>query len=210
MANVRYRLGGGKSYNYQQDVLLDTSLSLSVSFTADVADAESAGLVPYYRSAIGSSDAFFQSLIDRGFEFNRSNIEPTIGENRDNQYSAWTETYNRIRESKELHDIQIGLNFPVWRLRFFNLMDYEQYGEERRMRQAYGYTPVSGSLSARVKTDPGPWQSWFLNGYNENKVIIDGATSARTWEAGEEVWYINLSWKAYDLDYIPRFKEIWS
>lgn len=210
MPNVRYRLGASKSYNYQQEVLLDTSLVINASFTADVADAEAAGLVPYYRSAIGGSDPFFQSLINRGFEFTRSSVEPTIGENRDNEYSAWTETYSRIREKKQLHDLQITVNYPTWKLRFFNLVDYEQYGESRRMRQAYGYSPVSGALSGRVKVDPGPWDEWFLSGYNRNKIIVDNASTTEAWENGERVWYINLSWKAYELSNIPTFKEVWS
>ncbi len=78
------------------------------------------------------------------------------------------------------------------------------------MRQIYGYTPVSGSLRARLKSDPGPWTTWFASGYNPSKLIVDNIVTQKSWENNEFVWNISLNWKSYDLFSIPSFKELWN
>lgn len=206
LSNVKYYIAGNKSYSYQDSVLVDTPITLNFSFTADVLDPEAAGLVPYYRSTVGLSDLFFQNLISNNIKFISSSPEPTIGADKDNQYSSWTEVYSRIKDERDIFDTSISVSVPTWRLKFVNLIDRNNINESRRLRQSYGYTPLSGNISARLKQNPTHWSNIFEQ-YDPNTFIVDSASITEGWQNGELLYAINISWKAYDLANLPIFKE---
>lgn len=208
--NVRYQINATKTYNYQQEILVDTSININFTFYANVNNPEEHNLIPYYKSIYCEKDSFFQKLLAHNLKFSHSAVDPQHGQDRDNNHCSWTETYMRIRSQHDLHDVQIEINYPCWKIKFFDFHDYERHGESRRLRQIYGYTPVSGSLRARLKSDPGPWTTWFASGYNPSKLIVDNIVTQKSWENNEFVWNISLNWKSYDLFSIPSFKELWN
>lgn len=206
MANVRYQMSGSKTYNYQGNILNNAPITLTVAFTADVPDPESANLTPYYRTQ-GASDNFFQSILSQGnLKFLSSSIEASQGENRDNNFCSWSEVYGRIEKENDLFDTNITINVPAWRLRFVDLISDTNPNESRRLRQAYGYTPLSGSFSARTNKLVTDWRDVFMS-YNSSRFFVDNATITESWENGERIFSVNVSWKAYDLSSLPRFKE---
>lgn len=207
MPEVRYQISATKNYSYQNGILVNAPIGVNISFTANVPDPNSAGLTPYYRSSVGGSDSFFQNMIAAGgLKFVSSSVEPSLGQDRDNNYSAWTETYSRIEKEQTLFDTVINVSMPVWRLNFVNLVDHDDVTESRRLRQAYGYTVLSGSITVQSKTRPGTWKDVFQS-YDEDKFIVENATITEGWQNGELLYTVNVGWKAYDLSNLPQFRE---
>lgn len=209
MANVRYQLGAGKNYNFENNVLTTVSSTINIAFFSDVAEPVAAGLAPYYKSAEAQSDVFFLSLLAQGFVFSRFATTPNFREQGGSSYCNWSETYVKVPQQllgdNEYFDVRENISAPTWRLNMVNLVDYVGT-ETRRLRQAYGYTPLAGSFSARTRKEPSSnFKDWFLGGTDFTKIIVESASKQESFDGNELIYTINVSWKSMDLNIIPRF-----
>lgn len=197
---IKYLLSAQKSYNYNNNILSNTTISLGVTFTANVPDPEVAGFIPYYRSPDGLADEFFQNLLLHGFEFNNSQYEPALGENKDNQFCTWTETYQRIEVKKSVFDIELTINMPAWRIRFIDFID--DINESRRFRQTYGLNFLGGTINIKSNKLT-TWKDIFTNW---NEFVIDNVSTTQYWQ-NETLYNISINWKTYDLTKFPVINE---
>lgn len=207
MAVVNYQISANKGYSYNNSILTDVPLSLSFNFTADVPDPVAADITPYY--LVGSEE--FNNIIEPlELKFLNSSISSFMGADRNEDYSTWTETYARVRdgsgrEDSNIFDISMTVNMPSWKLRFFNFRNPGDANETRRLRQRYGYTPLSGSISLRSTKRIGSWRELFV--FYDDKFLISNYSITESWNGDELLFNISMSWRSYDLTSLPIFKD---
>lgn len=202
MPEVRYQMSYNKTYNFDQDVLESTNITLTFNLLG-TSPLQSDYILPWaYNNLPWVADKYdFQSY--------------TINPNRDSDvksFMSWTEvyTYSTSEEDKDIFDLRQTITMPVWRISFFEDSNKKIGGSNelvtKRLRQTFGLNPVSGTLSFKSFTKPVEDPYYYLGrtftGFNGS---IQSAVLNESTINGKVVYDMSISWTGGTVDSIPTY-----
>lgn len=198
MPDVRYQISADKAFNFDQDVLESTIITLTFNLAGTSAFQEDYNLPWAFNHLPWVAENYdFQSL--------------TIAPNRDtniNQFMTWTEVYTKSTAEENANgyfDVKKTINMPIWRISFFEennrLLGSQNVAVTKRLRQTWGLSTVTGSISLKSFS---PFSEDPYSLLSTNFANFDGAiTNATTNESvinGKTIYELSLSWTGGKVD----------
>lgn len=192
MPDVRYQISADKSFNFDQDVLESTIITLTFNL-AGTSPIQSDYNLPWAYNNL--------PWVAQSYDFQSLSISP----NRDtniNQFMSWTEVYTKSTAEENANgyfDVKKSINMPVWRISFWEdnnrQLGTQNIATTKRLRQTWGLSTVTGSLSVKSFNpfSEDPYHLLSTNFANFDGAITNAVTNSSTIN-GKLIYELSLSW----------------